>query len=121
MALMSVAVPAYNAAQYIRQTLESVGAQTHRSTEVIVIDDGSRDETPAIVNEWASRDQRVRLRRQDNAEVGAARNAGIREAGGLTLRRSIPTTSGIRANWKCRSLVWSRTVRQPDWFIVGPT
>jgi glycosyltransferase involved in cell wall biosynthesis len=81
-ALVSVVIPAYNAAQYIRQTIESVCAQTHRSTEVIVIDDGSRDETPAIVNEWASRDQRVRLRRQDNAGVGAARNAGIREAEG---------------------------------------
>ena len=56
-ALVSVVIPAYNAAQYIRQTLESVCAQTHRSMEVIVIDDGSRDETPAIVNEWASRDQ----------------------------------------------------------------
>ena len=81
-ALVFIVIPAYNAAQYIRQTLESVCAQTHRSMEVIVIDDGSRDETPAIVNEWASRDQRVRLRRQDNAGVGAARNAGIREAEG---------------------------------------
>jgi glycosyltransferase involved in cell wall biosynthesis len=83
MPLVSVIVPAYNAARYIRQALESVCIQTHRNIEVIVVDDGSRDETPVIVEEFAARDPRVRLVRQKNAGVGAARNVGIRQAQGV--------------------------------------
>ena len=62
---------------------ESVCAQTYRDIEVIVVDDGSRDETPVIVEEIADRDPRVRLLRRNNAGVGAARNMGIRQAQGV--------------------------------------
>jgi cellulose synthase/poly-beta-1,6-N-acetylglucosamine synthase-like glycosyltransferase len=82
-ALVSVIVPAFDAARYIRQTLESVCAQTYRAIEVLVVDDGSRDATRAIVEEFAVKDSRVRLMVQPNAGVGAARNAGIRQAKGL--------------------------------------
>ena len=83
MPLVSVIVPAYNAARYIRQALESVCTQTYRDIEVIVVDDGSRDETPAIVEEFATSDPRVRLLLQNNAGVGAARNMGLRQAQGV--------------------------------------
>lgn len=81
-ALVSVVIPAYNAAATLSETVESLLAQTHTAWEAIIVDDGSRDETPAIAAEYARRDPRIRLVRQDNAGVGAARNRGIAEARG---------------------------------------
>ena len=80
--LVSVIIPAFNAAKYIRQTLDSVLAQTYQSLEVIVVDDGSEDGTDAIVEEFVEKDARVHLVRQCNAGVGAARNTAIRMAHG---------------------------------------
>jgi glycosyltransferase involved in cell wall biosynthesis len=81
-ALVSVIVPAYNAAAYIRQTLQSVLAQSYSAIEVIVVDDGSTDATSTIVKDFVRADSRFQLIRQSNAGVGAARNAGIRKARG---------------------------------------
>jgi glycosyltransferase involved in cell wall biosynthesis len=81
-ALVSVIIPAFNAAAYIRPTLNSVLAQTYQQIEVIVVDDGSSDATAAIVEEFVTRDARFQLVRQSNAGVGAARNAAIRKACG---------------------------------------
>jgi glycosyltransferase involved in cell wall biosynthesis len=80
--LVSVIIPAFNAAGNIRQTLDSVRAQTYETFEAIVIDDGSSDGTSAIVEEFARKDPRFRLVRQENRGVGDARNAGIRKASG---------------------------------------
>ena len=80
--LVSVIIPAFNAAEHIRQTLDSVLAQTYQALEVIVVDDGSTDATGAIVEEFVKKDARVQLVRQRNAGVGAARNAAIRMARG---------------------------------------
>jgi glycosyltransferase involved in cell wall biosynthesis len=80
--LVSVIIPAFNAADFIRQALKSVLAQTYQEIEVIVVDDGSTDATCAIVEEFAKKDDRFRLVRQCNAGVGAARNTAIREARG---------------------------------------
>jgi glycosyltransferase involved in cell wall biosynthesis len=81
-ALVSVIIPAFNAAESIRQTLDSVLAQTYSKIEVIVVDDGSSDATSTIVKEFAAKDARIRLVQQSNAGVGAARNTGIRKARG---------------------------------------
>src|SRR6516165_8701901 len=81
-ALVSVIIPAFDAAANIRQTLNSVVAQTYEEIEVIVVDDGSSDATSAIVEEFAARDTRFQLVRQRNAGVGAARNTAIRKARG---------------------------------------
>jgi len=81
-ALVSVIIPAFNAAANIRQTLNSVLAQTYQEFEVIVVDDGSSDATSAIVEEFVARDARFQLVRQSNAGVGVARNTGIRKARG---------------------------------------
>lgn len=80
--LVSVIIPAFNAATNIRQTLDSVRAQTYRSFEAIVVDDGSSDGTTAIVEEFVRNDSRFQLVRQVNRGVGDARNAGIRKASG---------------------------------------
>jgi glycosyltransferase involved in cell wall biosynthesis len=80
--LVSVVVPAYNAEATLNESLESARAQSHRALEIIVIDDGSTDATSDIVLEHARLDSRVRLLRQANSGVAAARNAGIATARG---------------------------------------
>jgi glycosyltransferase involved in cell wall biosynthesis len=80
--LVSVVIPAYNAEAFIGATLDSALQQTHRAIEVIVVDDGSSDGTAALVEAYARRDSRVRLVRQQNAGVAAARNRGIADARG---------------------------------------
>lgn len=80
--LVTIVIPAYNAGQDIRDTLQSVQSQRLRDFEAIVVDDGSQDKTCAIVQSFADRDPRFRLVRQHNSGVGAARNAAIRLARG---------------------------------------
>src|SRR5260370_40856770 len=77
--LVSVIIPAFNAAANIRQTLDSVLAQTYKAFEVIVVDDGSTDGTSAIVEEFVRKDSRFQIIHQSNKGVGEARNAGIRK------------------------------------------
>jgi glycosyltransferase involved in cell wall biosynthesis len=81
--LVSVIIPAYNAEVFIARTLQSVLAQTHRHIEVLVVDDGSTDQTVAILESIARQDQRVILLRQANAGVAAARNLALAHAKGV--------------------------------------
>jgi glycosyltransferase involved in cell wall biosynthesis len=78
----TVVMPAYNTARYIRQAIESALAQTVRDFELIVVDDGSTDGTAEIVEEFAQRDARVRLIRQPNQGIGAARNTAMAHGSG---------------------------------------
>lgn len=77
---VSVVIPAYNAARWIERTLACAQAQTIRDIEIIVVDDGSTDETADIVMEIARNDPRVTLLRQVNGGVARARNTGIAAA-----------------------------------------
>ncbi|AGY60243.1 glycosyltransferase family 2 protein [Gloeobacter kilaueensis] len=80
--LVSVVIPAYNAGRFIAATLESVLAQTYSHLEVLVVDDGSSDQTAEIALAFAARDQRVIVVSQANAGVAAARNLGIERSRG---------------------------------------
>jgi len=80
--LISIVVPAHNSEATLDETLRSVRAQTWRTLEILVVDDGSRDGTADIVRRHVAEDPRVRLLSQANAGVAAARNHGIREARG---------------------------------------
>jgi glycosyltransferase involved in cell wall biosynthesis len=80
--LVSVIIPAYNGERFIGRTLKSVLSQTHEPLEVVVVDDGSTDKTPLIVEEAAARDSRIRRFRIQNSGVAAARNFGINQARG---------------------------------------
>ncbi len=79
MLLVSTIIPAYNAQDFIAETIESALAQTYADHEIIVVDDGSTDRTCEIVD--AYRDK-VRLIRQENAGPAAARNRGVQESTG---------------------------------------
>nr|WP_236621980.1 glycosyltransferase family A protein [Rhodopirellula maiorica] len=70
-------IPAYNASEFLPQTLDSVLAQTYKSMEVIVVDDGSTDDTQGCVSTFLS-DSRVRYHWKENGGDGSARNEGIR-------------------------------------------
>jgi len=75
---VAVIVPVFDAARTIAATLQSLSAQTFRNFEAVVVDDGSTDETLAIVTDLAIRDSRIRVIAQPNAGVAAARNAALR-------------------------------------------
>jgi glycosyltransferase involved in cell wall biosynthesis len=80
--LISIIIPAYNAAQYIAETILSVQQQSYSNWELIIIDDGSTDNTAAIVKEIAEKDKQISYYFQKNAGVSTARNAGIEKAKG---------------------------------------
>lgn len=81
--LISVVIPMYNASEFIRETLSSVLCQHVEDLEVIVVDDGSTDNSAAIVEQIrASASRPIRLVRQDNSGVAAARNQGVAHAKG---------------------------------------
>lgn len=80
--LVSVIIPAFNAGATLAETIASVSAQSWRHLEIFVIDDGSTDATPAIIEAAAREDSRIIAIHQPNQGVGAARNAGLARASG---------------------------------------
>jgi glycosyltransferase involved in cell wall biosynthesis len=80
--LVSVIIPAYNEAATIERTISSVRNQTYSNLEMQVVDDGSTDETAAIVQGLAGIDHRIMLLRKPNGGLSSARNYGIAHAGG---------------------------------------
>lgn len=66
MQVISVIIPVYNVSHYLRHCLDSVLGQTHRALEIIVVDDGSTDESPAICDAYAAKDSRVHMPRKQN-------------------------------------------------------
>ena len=79
MTTVSVVIPAYNHATFLKTTIESVLSQTWQDLEVIVVDDGSPDETPDVAAQFGSA---IRYIRQENQGMAATRNNGIRHASG---------------------------------------
>lgn len=79
---ISVVVPVYNTAPYLDRCLESITGQSYRNLEILLIDDGSTDESGALCDSWAKRDHRIRVIHQQNMGLGMTRNAGITLAKG---------------------------------------
>src|SRR4051794_25232839 len=82
---ISVVVPIYNVEPYLEECLDSIARQTYSDLEVVMVDDGSKDNSPEIAERWASKDRRFRLVTQPNGGLGSARNTGIKHAGGELL------------------------------------
>lgn len=80
MPLFTVVIPTYNRADFIASTIDSVLAQDFADFEIVVVDDGSTDDTESVVHQRCAQSAKVRYVKQANAERGAARNQGIAEA-----------------------------------------
>lgn len=79
---LSIIVPVYKVEPYIRRCIDSILTQTFRDFEVILVDDGSPDNCPAICDEYAEKDSRVRVIHKKNGGISDARNAGLDVAQG---------------------------------------
>ena len=77
---VSIIVPVYNTSLYLRECLNSIKNQTLKDIEVIVVDDGSTDSSPAICDEYAVSDERFKVFHNQNQGVSASRNFGIDKA-----------------------------------------
>ncbi|GHU54485.1 hypothetical protein AGMMS49975_14960 [Clostridia bacterium] len=75
--LISVIVPVYNVEKYLRECIESIINQTYRQLEILLIDDGSKDASGLICDEYAEKDARIKVVHQQNGGVAAARNKGL--------------------------------------------
>ena len=80
--LISVIVPVYNVEQYLNRCVESIVNQTYRNLEIILVDDGSPDNCPAMCDSWAERDSRIKVIHKANGGLSDARNAGMAVATG---------------------------------------
>ena len=79
---VSIIVPVYRVAAYLNRCVESLTRQTLREIEIILVDDGSPDECPAMCDAWAEKDARIRVIHQENQGLGFARNSGLAQARG---------------------------------------
>jgi len=82
MELISVIVPVYNVQDYLERCVRSITSQTYKNLEIILIDDGSTDDSLQIAHHLAKEDSRIKVLHQENAGISAARNAGIDIASG---------------------------------------
>ena len=80
--LVSIIIPAFNASEHIKQCIVSIINQTYSNLQIIIIDDGSSDDTFCIAKEFANKDSRFVLLKQKNNGVSAARNKGLERADG---------------------------------------
>ncbi len=118
----TVGIPAYRSERFIAETIESVLAQTFSDWELVIVDDGSPDDTYEIAASYAVRDPRIRVRRTDHGGTGAARNAAFEGARSPyvcrldhddlylptyleTMRRSIEDQPGYDI-YSCNGLRW---------------
>ena len=79
---ISIIIPCYNQSLFLSESLESVISQTLSDWECIVVNDGSTDNSLSIANEYACRDQRIKVVSQENSGPSAARNHGVQESHG---------------------------------------
>jgi len=77
MSLISIIVPVYNREKYLHQCIDSILNQTFTDFELILVNDGSKDTSPQICDEYAAKDKRITVIHQNNAGVSSARNKGL--------------------------------------------
>ena len=124
--LVSIIIPAYNAAQFIGQTLESILADTYTSIEIIVVNDGSKDDTQKIVASYAAKDSRITIINQNNGGVCRARNHGIEKSKGKYIlpvdadRHFVDKVLEDQALWKLSHQLLAGTCKVWRHFPIEP-
>ena len=79
---ISIIIPAYNVEKFIAKCLDSVITQNYKNLDIIVVDDGSKDKTGSIIDDYATKDDRICVVHQPNGGLPNARNTGIKYAKG---------------------------------------
>lgn len=110
---VSIIIPVYNTEKYIRQTVESIMSQTLKELEIIIINDGSTDESMKIVEELALHDNRIQTYSQANQGVSVARNKGIAHAQENISTFWIVMICSIRTLLKCATI----NVKKKNWTL----
>ncbi len=80
--LISVIIPIYNVEKYLEKCIESIINQTYKNLEIILVDDGSKDKSDEICDEYAKKDNRIKVIHKENSGVSSARNVGIENSKG---------------------------------------
>jgi glycosyltransferase involved in cell wall biosynthesis len=80
--LVSIVIPIYNTEKFLTECLDSIYTQTYKYLEIILINDGSTDKSPAIIDKHAKTDKRVKVIHKQNEGVSATKNLGLRKASG---------------------------------------
>ena len=105
--ILSVIVPVFNVEKYLHQCLRSICNQVVEEIEIICVDDGSTDSSPEILSRYAEIDERIRIVRQRNQGLGAARNRGLEEARGTYL-------AFVDGDDRIDRLAWYRSIRKAE-------
>ncbi|HNY25255.1 MAG TPA: glycosyltransferase [Alphaproteobacteria bacterium] len=79
---ISVIIPVYNAEKFLEKCLEHIVHQTYKNLEIIIVDDGSTDNSPVIYNQYAKKDKRIKIKKQKNSGPAVALNTGLLMATG---------------------------------------
>lgn len=116
MPAVSVLIPAFNASATLGATLRSVARQSERDWECLVVDDGSADETPSIVEHFAASDARFRLLRVEHGGIVAALNAGLAACRGELVARMDADDLMVRRRLQRQRIAM---VAHPDWVGLG--
>ncbi|MDR0408581.1 MAG: glycosyltransferase family 2 protein, partial [Campylobacteraceae bacterium] len=77
---ISIIIPVYNTEKYLNKCLDSVINQTLKEVEILCIDDGSKDSSLSILQQYASKDKRIKVFTQENQGPATARNVGLKNA-----------------------------------------
>lgn len=80
--LISIIVPVYNAEKYLDRAVESVINQTYRNIEIVLVDDGAKDNSPAMCDEWVKKDSRIKVVHKENGGLVSAWKRGVTESAG---------------------------------------
>jgi glycosyltransferase involved in cell wall biosynthesis len=79
---VSIVVPVYNSAEFLPVCLDSIINQTYKNIEIICVNDGSKDNSLEILNQYKQKDKRVIIINQSNSGVSSARNSGLKKSSG---------------------------------------
>lgn len=113
----SVIIPVYNVEQYLGRCVDSVIKQTYQDFEIILIDDGSTDNSGALCEKYAAMDSRIRAYHQKNVGLSAARNAGIAKSNGEYIL--FLDSDDYWLNDEALSHIYEQVVRKPDIVVFG--
>lgn len=115
--LVSVIVPVYNNELYIDKCIKSLVDQTYQALEIILVDDGSTDQSGRLIQAWQEKDERIKVHRQENAGVSSARNVGLELATGTYL--TFVDGDDYLGNRYIESLVTCMDEKNADMVICG--